>query len=142
MITGWGVLADFFEQEFARAHLPSGWSRQKNVWPLTAPPRPHDGRHVNFTLTRITAATEESAEAGRKPRVFVAMPFAKEMRDIWEFGIYRTVRNAGLVCERIDEQAFTGDILEQMKRRIETADLIIADLTGANPNVFLEVGYA
>jgi hypothetical protein len=82
------------------------------------------------------------ADPSEKAKIFVAMPFAKEMRDIWTFGIQQSVRNAGLLCERIDEEAFTGDILDQIKSKIETADLIIADLTGANPNVFLEVGYA
>jgi hypothetical protein len=37
---------------------------------------------------------------------------------------------------------FTGEILARIKERIETATLVIADLTGANANVYLEVGYA
>ena len=77
-----------------------------------------------------------------KGKVFVAMPFSKELRDVWTFGIQQPVRSAGLLCERLDNEAFTGDILSQIKERIEKADLVIADVTGANPNVFLEIGYA
>jgi hypothetical protein len=49
---------------------------------------------------------------------------------------------SGLLCERVDMVIFTGDILERVKTRIDTATLIVADLTGANANVYLEVGYA
>lgn len=77
-----------------------------------------------------------------KPHVFVAMPFADEMEDVYIFGIQGPVNAAGFLCERVDMARFTGDILERIKQRIETADLVIADLTGANPNVYLEVGYA
>ena len=37
---------------------------------------------------------------------------------------------------------FTGHILDPIRERIETASVVITDLTGANPNVYLEVGYA
>jgi len=52
------------------------------------------------------------------------------------------VRSHGFIVERVDQEAFTGEILSQIKRRIEAAAVVIADLTGANPNVYLEVGYA
>jgi hypothetical protein len=42
----------------------------------------------------------------------------------------------------MDEQSFTGDVLDRMKTLIERAALVIADITGNNPNVFLELGYA
>jgi hypothetical protein len=77
-----------------------------------------------------------------KPHIFVAMPFAKEFQDVYIFGIQGPINNAGYLCERVDMVAFTGDILDRVKSRIETASLVIADLTGANPNVYLEVGYA
>lgn len=46
-----------------------------------------------------------------------------------------------MLCERIDQEAFTGDILARLKERIESASVVIAELIGANPNVYLEVGY-
>jgi nucleoside 2-deoxyribosyltransferase len=70
------------------------------------------------------------------------MPFSEEMEDVFYYGIQNPVRQLGYVCERVDQEAFTGDILEQVKMRIENAEIVIADLTGSNPNVYLEVGYA
>ena len=80
--------------------------------------------------------------AALKAKAFIAMPFAREFRDVWRYGIQRPLHDAGVLCERLDEQAFTGDVLAQIKRRIEAAAFVVADLTGYNPNVFLEVGYA
>ena len=52
------------------------------------------------------------------------------------------VKEAGFICERADISSFTGDIMSWVRKRIESSTLVIADLTGANPNVYLEVGYA
>lgn len=84
----------------------------------------------------------EGIESENKPHVFVAMPFHKEFEDIFYLGIQEPVKRAHLLCERIDIEAFTGDVMEQVKKRIETAVIVIAVLTGANPNVYLEIGYA
>jgi hypothetical protein len=81
-------------------------------------------------------------ESRSKPHVFVAMPFTKELEDVYVFGIQGPVNAAGYLCERVDMVTFTGDIVERIKSRIGSASLVIADLTGANANVYLEVGYA
>lgn len=95
---------------------------------------------------RSMVGQQQVATAGEgstmKPHIFVAMPFAKEFQDVYIFGIQGPINNAGYLCERVDMIAFTGDILDRVKSRIDTASLIVADLTGANPNVYLEVGYA
>jgi|GEM_PF-618213 len=85
---------------------------------------------------------EAGIESEGKAHAFVAMPFAKEMDDVFYYGIQQPVRSAGLLCERIDQEAFTGDILDRIKKKIETAAVVIAELSDANPNVYLEVGYA
>lgn len=77
-----------------------------------------------------------------KAHVFVAMPFKDEMEDIWDYGIKSVVKSAGYLCERADLSSYTGDVMAWVKSRIKSADIVIADLTGANPNVYLEIGYA
>lgn len=84
----------------------------------------------------------EHEDIASLPHVFVAMPFRKDMDDVFYYGIQRPVHAAGFLCERIDQDSFTGDILDRVKKRIETAAIVIAELSGANPNVYLEVGYA
>ncbi len=81
-------------------------------------------------------------KSDEKPHAFVAMPFQKDMEDVFYYGIQRAAHANNLLCERIDQEAFTGDIIERVKKKIETAAVVIAELTGANPNVYLEVGYA
>jgi hypothetical protein len=86
----------------------------------------------------------ESALAAQAERdhAFIAMPFSVEFEDVFHYGIASAVRANGLLCERIDQAVFTGNILARMKERISAATLLVADLTGANPNVYLEVGFA
>jgi hypothetical protein len=81
-------------------------------------------------------------ESASKPFIFVAMPFAEEMDDAFHYGIQGAVNAAGFLCERADLSSFTGDVMEWVKKRISNASFVIADLTTANPNVYLEVGYA
>ena len=47
-----------------------------------------------------------------KPHVFVAMPFKEDMDDIFFYGIQKPVRAAGFLCERVDQEAFIGDVLD------------------------------
>ncbi len=46
------------------------------------------------------------------------------------------------MAERVDEQIYREGILDRIYRQIEVADVVVADMTGKNPNVFYEVGYA
>jgi hypothetical protein len=81
-------------------------------------------------------------DSSQHDHALVAMPFSENFDDLFHYGISKAVRAAGLLCERIDQQAFTGNVLERLKNQIQTARIVVADLTGSNPNVFLEVGYA
>lgn len=74
--------------------------------------------------------------------VFVLMPFDKQFDDIYQLGIKAACKDLNVYCERIDEQIFTESILDRIYNQINKADIIIADMTGRNPNVFYETGFS
>jgi len=78
-----------------------------------------------------------------KPKhAFVLMPFKEEMDVIYADGIKETLLELGWACGRADEKFDTPEIICTICKNIQEASLIIADLTGKNENVFLEVGLA
>lgn len=79
----------------------------------------------------------------QKPiRAFVIMPFDESFDDVYKLGIKDAAKKVGIITERLDEQIFIEGMLERIYRQIEIADIVIADMTGKNPNVFYELGFA
>jgi hypothetical protein len=112
--------------------LPSG--------EVTTPDR---GRTTLGPLSRAHDFLSDVGQGSRhKPHIFVAMPFTEDFDDRFHYGIQRAVQSAGFLCERADLANFVGDVVSWVRDRIESASFVVADLTNANPNVYLEVGYA
>ncbi len=98
-----------------------------------------------FRIERTASQGAPISSAGGtqdKPHAFVAMPFLPELEDTFHYGILAPVRARGLLCERVDQAQFDGPIIQRIRDRIDSAQVVIADLSTANPNVYLEVGYA
>jgi tetratricopeptide (TPR) repeat protein len=78
--------------------------------------------------------------------IFVLMPFSEEFDDVY-LVIKDAVGAAGngtrvpVVCARADEISSPGRITDQTVRAIAECDLLIADISGSNPNVMYELGY-
>jgi len=70
------------------------------------------------------------------------MPFAAALDEVYYEVIKPTLQGVGLVCQRLDELPDPTHITSDIVNYIEGADLIIADLTNANPNVFYELAVA
>jgi hypothetical protein len=72
------------------------------------------------------------------PTCFVIMPFKDELN-----AVYRQVKEIvtlqGFNCVRADEIAI-GNITKNIFHHLANAQVVIADLTQANPNVFYELG--
>ena len=76
------------------------------------------------------------------PKAFVLMPFAPAFDDIYERFLRPTLAESGFDVKRADDIMNQRNILRDVIDWIVACDLIIADLTGANPNVFYEIGVA
>lgn len=73
---------------------------------------------------------------------FVLMPFRDELEAVYSDHIRKVSRSVGLRCKRADDIFSNTTIIEDIWDYINRARIIIADLTGKNPNVFYEVGLA
>lgn len=106
--------------------------------PHAAAPGQPAAAPATATLNVVATPPPEPA----KKSVFVAMPFADEFEDVYQFGIYSTMRRCGYICEKVDETVFAGNIVDRIMDGIRNAQFVVADLTLEKPNVYLEVGYA
>lgn len=73
--------------------------------------------------------------------VFVLMPFNSQFDDTYKL-ISNTVQELGLKCSRGDSDQRSSSILTYIIEEMMRSELIIADITGRNSNVFYELGIA
>lgn len=75
------------------------------------------------------------------------MPIGKEgstdfahFRSVFDVIIKPAAEQAGYDVHRADDSALMGNMTNEIVKSLATADLVIADLTDRNPNVYLELG--
>jgi hypothetical protein len=73
---------------------------------------------------------------------FVMMPFGEWFDRYYQDIYIPAIREAGFEPVRADELFTTGSVVEQIWEEIIKAKLLLADLSGKNPNVFYELGLA
>lgn len=88
------------------------------------------------------AATYKILDYVTKRKIcFVIMPFRTKFDDVYK-GIKKAVKKMDYECVRADEIFDARSFMAIVSEMIERSEVIIADLTDRNPNVFYEVGYA
>lgn len=76
-----------------------------------------------------------------KPTIFVAMPFEDKLENVF-YAIQQISNRNKYDVKRADLGRTSKPILSEIIESIVSSDVIIADVTDSNPNVFLELGYA
>jgi hypothetical protein len=90
------------------------------------------------------AQTREAMESqlADERSVFVIMPFSTEFADVWKGGIQRAAEAERFTPIRVDQINRSTNITDDIVASIEKCRLAIVDVTGNNPNVMFELGYA
>jgi len=73
---------------------------------------------------------------------FVIMPFGGYFKGYYEEIYIPSIEAAGMKSTRADDLYRPGNIVNDIWNYTKSADIILADLTSKNPNVFYELGLA
>lgn len=100
-------------------------------------------------LDRAKYAMNNNSEGGTFMRkCFVVSPIGDEGTEIrrnadmlFKYIISPICEECGFEAVRVDKMNDFGSITDTIMDELRTADLVIADLTGKNPNVFYEIGF-
>jgi len=78
--------------------------------------------------------------AVKNSRAFVLMPFSMKYKEIYDEVYKKACQDNGFDCWRVDEISIPGSITNDIVIGILDSDVVIADLSSKNPNVFYELG--
>ena len=78
----------------------------------------------------------------RRNHIFYLCPFADPFHQVYSDHVKSAAVRSGFTIDRADEIYGTQPIIEDIWTAINCAAVIVADVTGRNPNVMYEVGIA
>jgi nucleoside 2-deoxyribosyltransferase len=93
-----------------------------------------------FRSGKESSSESKQAEQRRRPECFVVMPFNdKRLEEVYEYFVKPAIEKA-FECKRGDDFFGSNIIMDDILQSIQSANAVVADLTGRNANVFYEVG--
>jgi hypothetical protein len=130
-----------------------GWIEVTDDGTITPTERIRDAQKTfGFSLTDLSPYNDDAVVCtplfGRPSQpptpadVFVLMPFATELQAVYEDHIKAVTTRLGLTVIRADNFFAAHSIISDVWNAINQAQILIADCTGRNPNVFYELGIA
>jgi hypothetical protein len=110
-------------------------------------------RGDKFRILDVTSTPDRDTQTSLKKTLaskiaagdscFVVMPFGPPIGSYYQNIYEPAIQKAGLRAVRADTDIFgTGKIIDQIWSGINSAKVLVAELTTRNPNVFYELGFA
>jgi hypothetical protein len=101
------------------------------------------GSNITGARSPTLKKLEKSVKVDAGDTCFVMMPFTAPLGDYYSKIYKPAIEKAGLRPVRADTDIFgTGKIIDQIWSGINSAKVLVAELTTRNPNVFYELGLA
>lgn len=91
-------------------------------------------------LERQSTISESVYLDSKKPLVFVLMPFRDPFDKYYKSIIKPAIEEAGMLALRADEIFGPTEIVNDIWKAINKAEIVVAELTTRNPNVMYELG--
>jgi hypothetical protein len=128
-----GEFLEIFNDSVATAQLIDGSGERPRLLDV--------GRDQEHRQKAPTAPAKRAVSSGTT--CFVMQPFGGHLGGYFETIYKPAIEQAGLQALRADAEIFgAGKIMDQIWRGIRAADVLVAELTSKNPNVFYELGLA
>ena len=106
-------------------------------------PHPLTGDEVGiFTWGPKPVIFTDFAVESVRPRAFVIMEFSEPFNSFFKHVVRPVAERLGLEAFRASDVYKPGVILADILRDIVESEIIIAEITSGNPNVFYELGHA
>jgi len=115
----------------------------KTVTPcdLAKNPKSYNGETVRVRGA-LSVEFEDFTFERRQGKVFVVMQFSEPYRQLYEEVIQPVTLEFGLNAYHVGEVFGPGVILHDIEQGIVEAEVVIAEITPENQNVFYELGYS
>jgi transcriptional regulator with XRE-family HTH domain len=97
-------------------------------------------RALNLKVRKDLVSSKELEQMTKT--AFILMPFSEEFEAAYRSFVKEALEEAGFSPTRADDILNQRNIMQDVISSIAAADLVLADLTGSNPNVFYELGIA
>jgi len=103
------------------------------------------GRRVTLPghtpILRVPEIENAGTKSEFKPHILAVLSSSEDLDDIYYYGIQAPVNAAGYLCERVVVAQIGNEAISRVRSRIETASLIITDLSVSDTKVYLTLGY-
>lgn len=133
----------------ARAYLPNESNLKELIGVLQADGLLNAyggmGDDISFSLALAgwRRVHDIRSRVGAGNQAFVAMWFHEGMNDVYDDGIFPALKvDCGLAPFRVDRQATTNKIDDEIIAQIRRSKLLVAEVTGERPSVYYEAGFA
>jgi hypothetical protein len=104
--------------------------------------RGESGKQIDLEALGVKPRFNKLKFQVKSSHVFYLCPFASPFNAVYADHVRPTVLASGFTIDRADEIYGVQPIIEDIWESINSAEVVIADVTGRNPNVMYEIGMA